>query len=102
MPRLAARAARRPGRNRLYRVESEASGDRSASACAHRWGPLRSEWALLGPCPIQQPVRQLRCSLELAEAPRAGRSRAVCLRAVELVALTGIPRLRLQCDQAGV
>ena len=66
------------------------------------WPARVSEWALLGPCPIQPPVRQLRCSLELAEAPCAGQSRAVCLRAVELVALTGIPRLRLQCDQAGV
>ena len=35
-------------------------------------------------------------------APRAGQSRAVCPRAVELAALPGVPRLCLKCDQAGV
>ena len=54
------------------------SGRGTPPACGRQQGASRGALGRLA-CPIQPTVRQLRCSLEHAEAPWAGQSRAVRL-----------------------
>ena len=85
---------------RRRRPGSDPRRPRQPQASLSSWFLGGAGCALLGPRPLKPPLRELRFSLKLAEAPVAGQPWTVGLCPVEPVALAGVSCIGLELDQA--